>query len=95
MAVPGLIEALRDSDGGTRSDAATSLGKLGDPRAVEGLIGALGDSDSGVRASSAEALGKLGDPRAVDGLISRSKTQTTQRVPSLSCRIPRWWTGPQ
>ncbi len=58
-----------DASPTTRAEAAISLGRVGDERAVEPLIAALGDGNSDVRAAAAQALGKIGDPKAVEPLI--------------------------
>ena len=87
-AVPSLIRALESTtwDSGYSGlhrlpsksvifEAAHSLGKIGDERAVEPLIKALGNQDlsfeyySYVRDSITQALGELGDARAVKPLI--------------------------
>jgi HEAT repeat protein len=67
--VDPLLGALNDKDTFVRNFACTSLGNLGDPRAVAPLVKALGDESLVVRRSAAEALGNLGDKRAVDPLI--------------------------
>jgi HEAT repeat protein len=65
-----LVRDLEDESRMVRRDAAESLGKLGDARAVEPLIVALEDKDSSVRSSAANALGRLGDACAVEPLIT-------------------------
>jgi len=50
--------------------AASSLGTIGDARAVEPLIAALANDNREVRISAIGALGKLGDPRAVGALVA-------------------------
>ncbi|MFZ1901673.1 MAG: HEAT repeat domain-containing protein, partial [Methanoregula sp.] len=62
------MERLSDDNEGTRWQAAESLGRLGDPRAVEPLIDTLWDDDARVRLKAAYALGMLGDPRALGPL---------------------------
>ena len=47
-------------------NAATALGKIGDPRAVEPLSAALGDSNHTVWMLAVEVLGEIRDPRAVE-----------------------------
>ncbi len=54
-----LIQQLTTGDEETRSDAATALGKIGEP-AIPSLIPLLKDSDASVRSSATEALKKLG-----------------------------------
>jgi len=48
----------------------SSLGRIGDPRAVEALVTALDDKVSHVRQATVEALGKTGDARAVEALTA-------------------------
>ncbi|GAG30218.1 unnamed protein product, partial [marine sediment metagenome] len=56
-----------------RLDAASSLGKIGDARAVEPLIQSLNDSNERFRGQAAVALGELKDNRAVEPLIKALK----------------------
>jgi len=76
LAMPGsadrvddLIEDLMYGETTVRSNAAHSLGEIGDPRAVDPLIETLKDGNARVRSSAAYSLGEIGDPRAVDPLI--------------------------
>ena len=75
-AVDALIFALEDESDRTelggyplRRNAARSLGKLGDCRAVPGLICCLSCEDFYVRESAAQSLGMLGDTSAVPALL--------------------------
>lgn len=83
QAVELLIEALNHEDQDVRGDAAETLGKIKDPRAIEPLIKALEDDycEVGyhevtgehfryypVRLDAMEALGKIGQP-ALEPLI--------------------------
>ena len=65
-----LLATLRDGTRTERADAATELGRLGDPTAVPSLVTALGDEDWDVRGAVAGALGTLGDPTAVEPLLA-------------------------
>jgi HEAT repeat protein len=60
-AVPPLLEALRDEDHDVRLQAASTLGRLRDDRALEALLAALTDESASVRTEAARALGLLGD----------------------------------
>jgi HEAT repeat protein len=56
-----------------RKNAAISLGRLGDKRAIEYLTRALGDENIEVRMSAASSLGQLGDEKFIDKLIEALK----------------------
>lgn len=64
--VPGLVEALGDSDRTLRSDAGQVLAKLGAP-GIEALLAALRHKSAVVRESAALALGS-GSIRATEAL---------------------------
>ena len=65
-----LIEALDSHNPPIRREAATSLGLIGDIRAVDPLISRLGrDNNPLVRARIIEALGMLKDKRAIDAIL--------------------------
>ena len=57
--IPGLIEALKDTDSDVRQHAAMSLATLG-PEALKPLIESLQDPVREKRAASAYALGHMG-----------------------------------
>lgn len=70
-AVQPLIEALYNSDFGTRAQAAEMLGRLRSRQAVDALIRmALTDGQPGPRWQAMRALGQIGDARAVPPLIA-------------------------
>jgi HEAT repeat protein len=58
------IGAMDDAEWPVRALAASSLGKLGDERAIPRLARAMGDPAYWVRHHTAEALGMLGEPGA-------------------------------
>lgn len=64
-----LINMVAEDGNDLRSDIISTLGDLGDRRAVNPLVTSLTDAKSDVRRCSAEALGKLGDREAVEALI--------------------------
>ena len=66
-----LREALSNSSGTIRANAARALGKLASPQSVPCLLAALQDGDWRVRACSAEALGAIGDPVSIEPLIQK------------------------
>lgn len=89
-AIAALLEALEDEtdrtpDGGypLRRNAATALGKLGDPQAILPLIKCLECEDYYVRESAAQALEMLGDPSAIPALVKLldGGVEAAQRVP--------------
>ncbi|MBI3459882.1 HEAT repeat domain-containing protein [Candidatus Acetothermia bacterium] len=62
QSVPALINALYLNNSRVRTEAAASLGRLGDIKAVEPLCQRLiHDNDHNVRANAAVALGMIGD----------------------------------
>lgn len=66
-----LITLLREDRGNEgAANAAISLGRIGDKRAVESLINVLQNSFNYLRAHVAEGLGLLGDKRATLPLIA-------------------------
>lgn len=64
-----IIPLAAHSSAAVQAAAASTLGQLGDRRAVEPLIDMLSRSENRVRDSAARALGRLGDPRAVNPLL--------------------------
>jgi len=65
-----LIPKLNHDLYSVRSEVATALGKIADPRAIDALIERLADeSDSDVRKSCVVALGRMGHSRAVPSLL--------------------------
>ena len=63
------LARLTDKDPSIRANAAISMGKYADKRAVLPLITALKDQDRLTRTFAAQSLGLIGDRRAVDPLI--------------------------
>ncbi len=78
--IDALIRALQyQNDTAVRAEAALSLGRLGDLRAVEPLISTLqSDSDPYVRSLAATALGNLGDTRAQGALLNALQSDTLE-----------------
>ncbi len=68
VAADEILKALHDPSPRLRRQAASSLAKLGDSRAVEALIHQLEEHPDLVEEETIEALGELGDPRAVASL---------------------------
>jgi len=56
------INDLKDADIFVRSNAAISLGKIGDEKAIKPLIDALSDENGAVRNNAANALKNIGEP---------------------------------
>lgn len=69
QAVEALVAALNTPEVGLRTNAATALGRIGDPRAVPALSRALGDPSALVRQAAAQALGRIGTPEAAFALL--------------------------
>lgn len=69
-----LVDALKDQNRTVRTQAAITLGKTGDKRALYILMEALEkDDDPAIRESCASILGELMDQRAIDVLIKSLK----------------------
>ncbi|MEQ8169955.1 MAG: HEAT repeat domain-containing protein [Candidatus Eremiobacterota bacterium] len=69
-----LVEALKDQNRTVRTQAAITLGKTGDKRALYVLMEGLEkDEDPAIRESCASIMGDLMDPRAIDLLIKALK----------------------
>jgi vesicle coat complex subunit len=68
VAVPALIEVLRDKNGEVRYHAARALGHIRHPLAVEALSKRLFDRAEYVREAAAEALKRIGTPEAEKAL---------------------------
>jgi HEAT repeat protein len=69
LAIPEVVEALREGNALARSRAAFVLGRAADERGVEPLLAALRDRNAEVRAAAAEAL-PYGDPRTLEPFIT-------------------------
>lgn len=70
-AVPELVRCLgEDENWMVRSNAARSLGEIGDPTAETSLIGALKDENVVVVGQAASALGKLKSVAAIQPLMN-------------------------
>jgi HEAT repeat protein len=75
-----LEEAVTSREAGLRVNAATALGKLGDPQSVDVLERALSDRNALVRQAAARALGRIGDENAARALLK------ALRDPNLTVR---------
>ena len=58
-----LIEDLKHKDSSVRQNAAETLGRIGDEKAVDSLTLALKDRNKFVRQEAVAALGKIGGER--------------------------------
>ncbi|MCW5966868.1 MAG: HEAT repeat domain-containing protein [Blastocatellales bacterium] len=68
--VEAAIASLKSGDVSSRKNAAETLARACDRRAVEPLVAsAKSDTDTGVRVAAIEALGRLGDREAIDPLL--------------------------
>lgn len=71
VALPCLLQAVRDPTLNVRVEAATLLGRLGDDQVLDPLIQALHDPERRVREAAALALGEIGEPAAIPALLER------------------------
>lgn len=88
-----LIKVVQNAYGYTISQAAITLGRIGDRKAVAPLIDILQRDfeDAGVLAGVVEALGQLGDPRAIEPLIELSQEGDYRSGPfSFICEDALW-----
>lgn len=81
--VPTLIRVMMDKKDheGARSDAAFTLGMIGDKRAIEPLIEAL--QDESVRIDALRALGMFEDERAIEPIrefLKSGDLDSTERI---------------
>ncbi|HHT9120077.1 MAG TPA: HEAT repeat domain-containing protein [Candidatus Hypogeohydataceae bacterium YC41] len=85
-AIEPLIATLKNTDVYVRREAAETLGKSKDSRAVEPLVATLKDKDEdwAVRRKAAEALGKIKDSRAVEPLIDAFRDERVEREATFS-----------
>ncbi|MBI3809532.1 MAG: HEAT repeat domain-containing protein, partial [Nitrospirae bacterium] len=72
------IDLLKEKDWFRRKEAATTLGEMGDERAVASLITALRDDEWNVREAAEDALAMIGSP-AVEPLIKALREYQTRR----------------
>ena len=72
------IDLLKEKDWFRRKEAATTLGEMGDERAVAPLITALRDDEWNVREAAEDALAMIGSP-AVEPLIKALREYQTRR----------------
>jgi hypothetical protein len=78
MAAPALIETLKSDDETTRTNAASTLGSIGDVRAAAALAWMARSDDSDVaRAVAADALSKMSDGLVAVGVRSSDALDIT------------------
>ncbi len=75
-AVSGLLEMLQDKEWTVRWQAAHTLGRIGDTRAVPALVDALQDKEWTVRYYTAYSLGWIGDLYTVPALQDACKDES-------------------
>jgi HEAT repeat protein len=68
-AITTMIDMLHDSDANRRIVAATTLGKIDDPRVTAALAGVVRDPERAVRSAAVSALQARGDESVVEPLI--------------------------
>ena len=84
LALPRLVQLLKEADADQRKFAAEILGEVGAPDAVPVLVAALQDVDPNVQAAAGEALSRIGGEQArvaLDGLLT--STDVLLRVVGL------------
>lgn len=83
-----LIEALKDSSSMVRTEAASALGKIGNPEAISPLVTMLNSSEAEDRKGSALALMKIRDPRGLEPLkVALEKESEARIIPVLKLAI--------
>lgn len=70
-----FLEALKSENENVREEAAWTLSKIKDPRAVEPLVQVLKDKNKEIRLLATKALGEIGDARAEDALQEALKDE--------------------
>ena len=80
-----LVQTLKDASQVSyrRRNAASSLGKLGDKRAVGPLLDTVSDDDRYLSREAIQALGNLGNAKAVSrlaGLLKHSDSETRRKA---------------
>jgi HEAT repeat protein len=70
VALPKLVDALRDSKPSVRQLAAEALGDIGSREAVAPLVRLIETDTSGARLEAIAALGKIGEPSAIEPILS-------------------------
>ncbi len=62
LAIPRLVERLKDPEAEVRRAVAFALGLIGNAEGVPALLAALDDQDAATRGRASEALGRIGQP---------------------------------
>jgi|CXWL01.1.fsa_nt_gi cyclophilin family peptidyl-prolyl cis-trans isomerase/HEAT repeat protein len=86
LAVPRLIEKLRDEVAEVRRAAALALGLIGSPEAVAALTASLADADALTRGRAAEALSRIGQASSGPD-IAQAFRRALPQTPSGVLRI--------
>jgi HEAT repeat protein len=84
--VEPLMAALKLDNWKIRGNAAWTLGKIGDHRAVKPLIDALGDEVPEVRATAGQALLNIGTP-AIGPLVESLNSAKLKNKGLVSCLL--------
>jgi HEAT repeat protein len=72
-----VLQALKDSSGGVRKEAAIALAALQDPSTFEVLVLTLFDSEDKARYHAAEALGRIGNRLAIGPILDALPERNT------------------
>jgi len=75
LAIPALIQRLRDEDIDVSIDAVEALGRIGNPEAIPALLESLTNDPNGeVKTAIVEALGKIGGEEVIAPLLEIAKS---------------------
>ena len=70
LAIPALLDALKDEYFTVRSSAALALGNIGDAQVIPSLLPLLKDKDEEVRSAACVAIAKFRDPSTFDDITN-------------------------
>jgi len=82
-----LVQTLEDDNKDVRREAANSLGKNKDIRAIPYLATALKDSDFHVRCAAAEALAQIGSPAVTDLVQALNNCNKFEHWPIINALV--------
>ncbi|MBM3792399.1 MAG: hypothetical protein FJW35_18910, partial [Acidobacteria bacterium] len=83
LAIPSLLEVLRDKASPMKQRAAVLLGEIADPCATAELVNALGDKEPSVRKAAEEALLRIGSRSAQYLIVALHKSDSEVRCAAV------------